>query len=124
MPLDIIHLVDTTASCANALTVLAAPILLSRARQHAERSGGHLDLDPPLEDFVELVDGLSDHYKREGQGPALVRLAEAVREIRAQIASHSDPKNNVDRAIIDAARAALRAHGVPEPPAGWDRFAG
>jgi hypothetical protein len=121
----ILHLVDATAACVNALAILAAPILLMRHRKEAEKKRGNtLDLTPPLATFVELVDRMSPAQKTNGDGPRLVTLADDVSHILIAIRAHADPRNNIDRAIIDAAREALNKYGIASPTSGWDRYSG
>ena len=98
------------------LAILAAPNVYMRNRKHAERKKVVYDLHPRLEPFVRLL-------PRRSADPKLIQLADDVAEICEQLAALENP-HDVDRAIVEAARAALERFGFPKPRGGWDRYVG
>lgn len=117
--------VNALAACVNALSIIAAPIVLMRCRKEAEKGrDGALDLSPQFDEYVAVVELMSASRRAQPDGEQHVALASRVRAIRDAMAAKSDLKNNVDRSIIEAARAALLEFGMAAPPEGWDAHRG
>jgi hypothetical protein len=116
----IIRFVDATTECVNALTVLASPRLLFRRRLEAERKRTTFDLRPVLRGFAELA---AEMKSARPEDPLQVLAGRAL-EIAEQISRAPDARDNIDRAVVDAARRALAEFGIPEPPGGWESAGG
>jgi hypothetical protein len=114
--IDPIQLVNATTACLEALSILASPIVFTRHRKDAERRKTTYDVGARLLPLLDLL-------PKRAADPNLARLADDVAEIRGRIASLPSP-HDIDRSIVEAARAALVRFGIPEPPGGWDRSRG
>jgi hypothetical protein len=116
MPIDPIAFINATSACVEALSILAAPILFTRHRKDAERRRTTFDAGSRLAPFLA-------HLPKHLDDPKLLQLASDVAQIQSMLAELASP-HDVDRAISEAARAALERFGFPTPPRGWDRYAG
>jgi hypothetical protein len=117
-PLSAAWVAEALSECVNLMSVLAAP------NTHALLESGELAraIAPALRDYLEVLEHLSERGAFVAGEPIAAARAEVV-ELLERVGAWSG-QLPVPPVVIAAARRALGAMQVPEPPGGWDEWDG
>ena len=102
----------------NLMAYIASPRLVAERQQMPTREH--------LLDHTDQYLSVLEHEKQSPENPdnqAMIAAERDARKLR-ELFGGWEPSTNVPLEIAQAARAFLAAHGVPEPPGGWEQFEG